>query len=463
MDLKTLRDRVEGDVTANTDAAYESLRSDMVWNLLRPARRPELIVRAANERDVAEAIGFASSNRMKLAVRGGGHSWCGFSLRDGGLLIDLSRLNQIVINPAARTAAIQPSVSSRDFSQRLSAHNLSFPVGHCPLVPMSGFLLNGGLGFNSNAWGPACLSIEAAEVITADGNTVTASPERNPDLFWAIRGGGPGFFGVITKYFLKVYPAPHSIIADTWFLPLERIAEVGNWAESAARKIAKEVELSVLLTTAPPDLAAQCESSNGFVCVVSAIAFVGSQTEAAAALEPVASSPFERQCLKSELNQETSFDALLDLGGQVWPERHRYLADTLWSNSSLAEILTTLRDHFLKSPSPKALAACVLHGSAAQAGPFPDAAFSMLGDVLVLCYAIWDRPVNDPANAAWHKGAISALDQYAAGHYVGESDIAADPLRAERSFTPETWRRLESLRQKYDPDRIFQGHFRAGQ
>ena len=108
-------------------------------------------------------------NDLKIAVRGGGHSWVGFPLRDGSLLIDLGRLKRARINPEARRATIQPAINGRDLNRQLAEHGLAFPVGHCPSVPMSGFLLNGGLGWNSNAWGPACFSVEAARVVTAGG------------------------------------------------------------------------------------------------------------------------------------------------------------------------------------------------------------------------------------------------------------------------------------------------------
>jgi FAD/FMN-containing dehydrogenase len=146
----------------------------------------------------------------------------------------------------------------------------------------------------------------------------------------------------------------------------------------------------------------------------------------------------------------------------LWPERHRYVADTLWSDSPPAQLLAPVRAHFLRAPSPKSLAVCVLGtGAENSTAMLPDAAFSMAARTALLCYGIWERPEDDDANGAWHREMFTALDPFAVGHYVGESDIVANPSRAERSFASAHWQRLKSLRQTYDPDGLFHGQFNA--
>src|ERR1700737_1872564 len=165
MELEELQRRIHGGVMNSTDTTYESMRRAIVWNQLVPERYPRVIVAAASEDDVVEAVKFASANRMKIAVRGGGHNWVGFSLRDDSLLIDLGRLNKVSIDRSARIARIQPALTGRELNRVLAADGLAFPVGHCAEVPMSGFLLSGGIGWNFNSWNPACFSIEAAKVV----------------------------------------------------------------------------------------------------------------------------------------------------------------------------------------------------------------------------------------------------------------------------------------------------------
>ena len=462
MDVKELQSCIEGKVTTGTDPGYENLRRELIWNQLTPARYPQLVVQVATEQDVVEAVRFARANRMKIAVRGGGHNWVGFSLRDGSLLIDLGRLDQVSINREARMAAIQPAVTSRELNRQLAAHGLAFPVGHCPTVPLSGFLLNGGLGWNFNSWGLACFSVEAANVVTADGSLVVANQEQHADLLWALRGAGPGFFAVVTQYRLKLYPVPRAITTSTYYYPLQRIEEVGAWAAGIARQLPREVELTIICAPAPPVLAERSRSSNGFVGILSATAFVDTRSEAAAPLSLLESCPVAPAWLTKEVNQSTPLDALLELIGMLCPERHRYLADTLWSDSPPAQQLATVREYFLHAPSPKSLALCVFPtGAEGRAAVLPDAAFSMTAGTLLFCYAIWERPEDDAANAAWHRETIAALAPFAVGHYVGETDIVAEPARAARSFAPADWQRLQALRRTYDPDGLFHGHFSA--
>jgi FAD/FMN-containing dehydrogenase len=153
-------------------------------------------------------------------------------------------------------------------------------------------------------------------------------------------------------------------------------------------------------------------------------------------------------------------DTLLDMGAMLWSERHRYLADTLWTNSPPAQVLATLRSQFMQAPSAKSQTTFVFSTGENQcSSPLPYGAYSMTGDSLMLCYAIWERPEDDLANAAWHRATIAALEKYAVGHYVGESDIISDPRRAERSYAKANWERLKILRQKYDPDGLFCGYF----
>jgi FAD/FMN-containing dehydrogenase len=299
-------------------------------------------------------------------------------------------------------------------------------------------------------------------VVTADGSLVVANREQHADLLWAIRGGGPGFFGVVTQYHLKLYPVPRAIMTSNYYYPLQRIEEIGAWAASVASQLPREVELTLFIAPAPPDLAERCRSSNGFVAILSATAFLDHESEATATLGLLESCRVAHECLRKEVNQPTPMDALLDLGSMLWPAGHRYLADTLWSNSPPAQQLATVRDYFLQAPSPKSLAAFVFPTGAEGGAPvLPDAAFSMKAGTLLLCYAIWERVQDDAANAAWHREAIAGLDRFAVGHYVSESDVVTEPTRAERSFAPANWQRLQSLRRTYDPDDLFHGHFAA--
>lgn len=462
MDVKALQSRIEGKVTVATDAGYEDLRRSLIWNQLTPMRYPQVVVQVASEQDVIEAVRFARTQNMNIAVRGGGHSWVGFPLCNGSLLIDLGRLNRISIDHQTRTTVVQPAVTGQTLNQQLAQHGLAFPVGHCATVPLSGYVLNGGLGWNWNTWGPACFSVEAANVVLADGSLVVANQEQHADLLWAIRGAGPGFFGVVTQYLLKLYPMPRAITTSTYYYGLERIEEIGAWAAGIAGQLPREVELAIFCAQAPPAFDERCRSSNGFICVLSATGFFDTPDEAAATLSLLETCPVISECLGKDMNQPATMETLLDMGGRFWPEHHRCLADTLWSNSPPELQLAAVRNAFLQAPSPKSLALCAFTtGVGGSAAARPDAAFSMTAKTLLLCYAIWEQQEDDDVNADWHRKTIAELNRFVVGHYVGESDIVEEPARAERSFAPANWQRLQALRRTYDPDDLFHRHNRG--
>ena len=462
MDVNGLRTRLSGTVVQLGDGEYEAVRSAMVWNALKPERRPEVIVRVASEADVVTAVQFAREQGQRVSVRGGGHSWCGVPLRDGGMLFDLARLNQVSINPAARLASVQPVATNRVLARQFGAHGLAFPLGHCSTVSLSGYILSGGFGWNAGVWGPACFSLRGVDVVTADGQRRSADSEHESDLLWAARGAGPGFFGIVTRFHLQLYKLPQAITRTTYVFPLGRLTEVVEGLADTSGQLSPAVEVVLMLAAAPPEVAVQCRSTNGMACIVSATAFVDTQDAAVAALAPLEKSRLVRECLWKQSHRSTPFDVLFDDMDRVFPERHRYAADTVWSNADPAEVIGMLRDRVAAAPSSKSMVLCVLPPSPPAAAPtMPDAAFSTAGRVGILVYAIWGDRKDDASNIAWHEAVMKVLEPFAIGHYIGESDIVATPSRARHSFAPANWQRLHALRKQYDPDGLFHGFLDA--
>jgi FAD/FMN-containing dehydrogenase len=204
MSFDDLKQACQGVLATAADANFTELLHGNLWNRLIPDRAPHL-VRVNDEQDVVAAVLFARANKLKVVVRGGGHNWCQPTLRNGGMLIDLTNLNKVIsIDPIARRAVMQPIVSNREAQRALNPLGLAFPSGHCPQVKLSGYLLGGGMSWNQGAWGHGCESIEAIEMVTAEGKLITASSDENQDYFWAARGAGSGFFGVVTRFHLKI-------------------------------------------------------------------------------------------------------------------------------------------------------------------------------------------------------------------------------------------------------------------
>jgi FAD/FMN-containing dehydrogenase len=224
VDAKTMKkfvSAITGSVITPGALEYESARQ--VFNRAFD-RRPALIVRCAGASDIRRALELAQSHNLPLAVRGGGHSRAGFGVCDGGIVIDLSRMNQVKIDVSRRVAHAEAGSLVRDMDQATQRFGLATTMGGCPTVGIAGLTLGGGEGLLMSKYGAACDNLLSAQLLTVDGRQVEASQTSNPDLFWAIRGGG-GNFGVVTALDYQLHPL-NEVLAGTLTYPPGRIPEL---------------------------------------------------------------------------------------------------------------------------------------------------------------------------------------------------------------------------------------------
>ena len=200
--LAALRSRLDGQLITATDADYDDARK--VVNVTVD-RRPLVIVRAAHAQDVAEAVNYAREHALPLAVRSGGHSVAKHSMIEDAVVVDLSNMKRVIVDPEARTARVQAGATSGDLAGPANLHGLALSTGDTHSVGMGGLTTGGGVGFMVRKYGLAIDNLLAAQVVTARGEIVTASADEHPDLFWAIRGGG-GNFGIITEFTYRLAP-----------------------------------------------------------------------------------------------------------------------------------------------------------------------------------------------------------------------------------------------------------------
>jgi len=460
-DADGLRKMVKGRVISPADPDFEQAAGD-VWNKFGPVnRRPALICRVASEADVAAAVKFARAGRLKVAVRGGGHNWSNTALRQGGLLIDLGELNQVVsIDAVARKAVLQPIISNRDIQATLNPLGLSYPSGHCPTVKLSGYLLSGGMSWNQGVWGSGAGGVEAIELVTAQGEAIVADEKRNADYFWAARGAGPGFFGVATRYHLKLQALPRAIATSSYYYPISEAETVAGWLESIAGSLASNIELSFFLLQAPAGLADKLpQVEAGKVCLVAATIFADTMDEARASLAPFEACPAMAACLSKEVAKPSNFEALFEVSGSMWPEGRRCHVEAMFSDSRLAEVIGALKNHFQAVPSPETLVLFAVFTGKGHARALENAAFSMSAKYYGGPWSQWTDASQDEANTAWQETCLRLLRPFLKGHYVGETDTVSYPGNVRASYSESAWKRLEALRAKYDPEGVFFNYF----
>jgi FAD/FMN-containing dehydrogenase len=458
LDWGSLRRRIQGEVVTTIDPDFADVRDALVWNKIKPDRSPAVIVRVKDEHDVVEAVNFARENGLKVVNRGGGHTWCGLAVRQGGMTIDLSALGESRIDEAGRTAVIQPVISNRELARRLGEHDLAFPIGHCPTVKAGGYLLNGGMSWNMGHWGPACLSVEAVEFVTAAGKLIKASATEHPDLYWAARGCGPGMFAVATRFHLKCYPLPRAIAASNYYFSLGDLEGAVDEAVALGRKMPDIVELSIFLVRAPAGLAGACSNHNGKLCMVSAVAFGMTREESEAALAPLEQGAMVKKALARTFNEPSGFARLAIASGEIWPENHRNLCENQCSKARPSDLLMALREKFVEAPSAKSVIVfCQSTGPRNLLEPHPEVALSMDATSYGGSWAIWEKEEDDAANRKWQNEVVAIMKPFTSQHYIGETDIVQDPSRVQESYSAEKWKRLEEVRARYDPQGVFSG------
>jgi FAD/FMN-containing dehydrogenase len=444
---------IEGRIVERGDTEYERIRTGMVWNNVKPARHPDVIVQAASERDVPAAIRLARSRGLRVALRSGGHNWCGSSLRDGGLLLDLSGLRDCVVDPDTATATVGPGVTGSQLAPQLARYGLAFPSGHCRSVAVGGYLLSGGLGWDPGRWGPACAEVRGIEAVTADGTRIHCDLEEHADLFWAARGAGAGFFAAVTAFHLSLHPLPAAITTTSYVFPTAETAAVAHWTMDAAAALPPGVELGFVLAAA-----GRAAAAGQPVVTVTANAFADSTEQAARWLAPLRDCPFADRALARQIDQPTSMDALYEGSAALWPEDRRYAADTMWSRADLTTLLPPLAEAVATAPSADSLVLVPIAPASQDPALWRDMAFAPLGESYAVPYAIWTDPSADEANFRWLRETTDAIAPLATGHYIAEADLTAAPVRARNSYTPSAWQRLCALRAQYDPEGVFHSY-----
>lgn len=460
MNVDSLKRACKGTVAAAGEAGFlETLHGDL-WNRLVPTRSPQLVVKAADEDDIIAAVNFARANRLKVAIRGGGHNWAQPSLRDGGLLIDIQALNKVIsIDAENRKAVIQPIVSNRDVQRALNPLGLAFPTGHCPQVKASGYFLGGGMAWNPTVWGSGAESLEAIELVTAGGELIKASETENADYFWAARGAGPGFFGIVTKYYLKLYALPRAIHGSVYHYTLDDAPAIGRWLGEAAPGIAPSVELSQFIVQAPAQLRDQAAAHHGWVCMVTATAFEDTPDAARIALQPLETPPIAP--LARSFATPLDFEALFDASGALWPEGVRARVEATFSNESPGAMIEAVLPLLPKAPSPTTVFLFTIFCGPGVPAPQKDMALSMHASVYGGPWTMWWDAEDDQANSDWHRDLITTLRPFNLGYYLGESDTVERPANVVEAFTAEKWKKLCALRAKHDPEGVFFDYFQG--
>ncbi|HEX3751036.1 MAG TPA: FAD-binding oxidoreductase [Streptosporangiaceae bacterium] len=442
-----------GELLRRGDPRYEDAAVSRVFNHRRPSRRPAAILRAADATDVAAGVRLARAEGLRVAVRAGGHSWAAWSLRDDTLLIDLAAFTGIEYDERTGTVTAGPAVrGGLDLDPFLARRGRFFAGGHCPTVGIGGFLLQGGMGWNCRGWGWAAESVEAAEVVTAAGDIVWCSAGENADLFWAARGSGPGFFGVVTAFRLRTRERYRELTRTTYVYPAEAAPEVLGWLHGTRHQVPSSVELVAVGSTPrlPPDV-----NHAGPALVVDGVSFDGGP----ASLTALGTCPVADRALAAKVAQPVTIGELRAEQLYANPEGHRYFVDNAYLAGATGELIPALAPAFTGLPTQKSFSLWfdLAHrpGRPLPETGVPDMALSIQSDLYFATYVVGEMAGQDAACRAFLDDTMRRLEPYSAGCYLGDSDLGERP---GRFMTDAAWDRFREIRAARDPDRLFVGY-----
>ena len=436
VDIEDFRKRLRGHLLLAGEEGYDGAR--LIWNRAFD-RKPALIARCAGAADVTEAVNFARAQGLLTAVRGGGHSLSGQSVCDGGLLIDLSLMNGIRIDPLAKRARIEPGVRLAEFDQEAQAFGLATPLGTVSDTGAAGLTLGGGFGRLTRKYGLACDNLVSADLITADGRFMKVSAQDNPELLWALRGGG-GNFGVVTSFEYRLHAVGPTLFGGELVFPFTQArAVLRGFADFIA---GAPDELFVFWFLAP-------DPDHQRVLIFN-VCYCGPVGGAEGMLEPL------RKLGKPVADglAATPYVKLQNAMDAGNPPR-RYYIKSGYVKRLTPELGDAMVDHLERSPANNTVIGVAQFGGAiSRVKPAATAYWHREASHEVIVTGAWKDPSGAETTTQWVRGAWKTLEPLTAGYYVNHGGYDESERRIRANYG-DNYPRLAALKKRYDPTNLF--------
>jgi FAD/FMN-containing dehydrogenase len=436
---------LRGDLLATDSPGYDAART--IWNAMIDAR-PALIARCRSTADVVRAVRFARRNDLLSAVRGGGHNVAGNSTVDGGFVIDLSSMKGIRLDPARRIAHVEPGITLAELDRDTQEFGLAVPTGINSTTGIAGLTLGGGYGWLTRRFGLTADNLLAADVVTADGDVLTANEAEHSDLFWALRGGG-GNFGIVTSFEFKLHRVGPEVTAGLVVYPLDRAATVLAQYRELVANAPEELTVWVVMREAPP-LPFLPPAVHGTPVVVLALCYTGDPSRADRALAPLATIDGAHGAHVGPMPfaaWQAAFDPLMLGGVRNYWKTHNF--------SALGdELVDALLARMRQLPGPM----CEIFLGHVAGAPMrvaeDETAFMGRAPFMMNVHARWDSAADDERAVSWARDVYRASAPFAApGAYV--NFMSRDEGARVPAAYGSHYERLAAIKAKFDPTNFF--------
>ena len=443
-----LQSQLRGEVLQPGDESYDKARK--VWNGMID-KKPALIVRCASADDVVAVVSFARENGILLAVRGGGHNVAGTAVADGGLVVDLSPMKGVQVDPERHTVRAEGGVTIGELDEETQKFGLATPMGVVSETGIAGLTLGGGLGWLRRKYGLSSDNLVSVDIVTADGRYLTASETQNPDLFWGIRGGG-GNFGVVTSFEYQLYPVGPEVMFCFVVYPGDRAKEVLRFCEEYVAQASDEVSPLGVLGRVPHDELFPEEWQGKPYAAILAM-YSGSVEQGERVLQPLRDLGDPIADL-SEPMPYTEAQKLLD---EDYPEGGRYYWKSVNLNGLGDEEIEHLMAHAETAPSDHSTIDVWYQGGAMNRVEAEETAFGdRSAPYLLGIEGNWEESHEDEANVAWVRGCVSDMQRFShGGMYLNFPGFLEEGQEMMRNAYGENYERLVALKNKHDPANLF--------
>ncbi|KIW03031.1 uncharacterized protein PV09_05684 [Verruconis gallopava] len=420
---------------------YERARVSRVFNFKIPDRHPQAIVDVHEESDIVEALKLANQRKSRVCVRAGGHSWPVWSVRDDVILLDLGHYHETTLDERTGIACISPSTTGLDLNVYLSARGRMFCPGHCPNVGVGGALLCGGMGWNCNNTGFACEQIVAVDVVTANGDLVRADARQNADLYWAARGAGPYFPGIVTRFHVQTRPIPQFMRSSRYIYPMSSYRKAFGWVLNIASEFKGGIE-AVAIGSYPVDMDEAAISIN-------LLAFGEDEADLKKSLKQI-DDTHPRGTLARYFFEETDLNMEYGHKASSYPVHHHYCVDDSFLESN-ANVVEVLEKAFMTLPNKESL---VLWNTMVPQSrrKLPDMALSIQSDHYFAIYGICKDERDYTLCETWVREVMVEVSKHEEGVYLGEFD---PQVRWSKIWCKEQAQRLKKIILQRDPDGRF--------
>ena len=444
--VAALRSKLRGTVVLPGENGYDEART--IWNAMID-RRPGLAVRCLGAADVINAVRLARDERLLVAIRSGGHNIAGNAVCDGGLLIDLSLMRSVHVDPASRTARVEPGATLADFDKEAQGFALATPLGINSTTGVAGLTLGGGFGWTTRKFGLTVDNLISADVVTADARLVRASHNENQDLFWALRGGG-GNFGVVTSFEFKLHPLGPEVLSGLVVHPFDNAGELLSEFRRISKEAPDELTTWIVMREAPPLPFLPAEWHGKEVLIFAACysgdikegekAMKGLRTLGKPIVDVISPHPFT--------GWQAAFDPLLTPGARNYWKSHDF---TDLSDAAIKVVLDAVRT--LPSPECEVFIAHV-GGAMARVAPDATAWPNRNAHFIMNVHTRWRDRAQDQACVAWARRLFDAAAPFASGSVYVNFMPDDEDERVEKAYGTN-YGRLVDIKRRYDPDNLF--------